>query len=106
MLLKQAVSKWQQQIDAWFKECQEKTDAIPYKVFPTDYHLFIINKGNLGSLEVEMDTLRPTLSISYSGDPKIMQPILKDIYLYFGVSKEDIDHRTERYTSLLSALTF
>lgn len=102
----QAVSKWQQQIDAWFKECQEKTDAIPYEVFPTDYHLFIINKGNLGSLEVEMDTLHPTLSISYSGDHKIMQPILKDIYLYFGVSKEDIDRRTERYTSLLSALTF
>ncbi|MBD5548441.1 MAG: sodium ion-translocating decarboxylase subunit beta [Lachnospiraceae bacterium] len=103
---RQAVSEWQQQIDAWIKECQEKTDAVSYEVFPTDYHLFIINKGNLGSLEVEMDTLHPTLSISYSGDHKIMQSILKDIYLYFGVSKEDIDRRTERYTSLLSALTF
>ena len=103
---KQAVLEWQQQLDAWFRECQEKTDAVPYEVFPTDYHLFIINKGELGSLEIEMDTFCPHLSVSYSGDKKIMAPILKDIYLYFGVSKEDIDHQTERYMFLLTALTF
>lgn len=102
----QAVSEWQQQIDAWVKECQKRTDAVPYEMFPTDYHLFIINMEEKGSLEIEADTLYPNLSISYSGDRKVMEPILKDIYLYFGVSKEDIEHRTERYTSLLSALTF
>lgn len=102
----QAASKWQEQIELWVNECQQKTDAVPYEVFPTDYRLFIIDKGEMGLLEVELDALYPNLSVSYSGNPKIMKPISKDIYLYFGVSKEDIDRRTDRYISLLSALTF
>lgn len=102
----QAVLEWHQKLDDWTEECQRRADAVPYEVFPTDYHLFIINKGELGSLEVEMDALCPYLSVSYSGDKKVMEPILRDIYLYFGVSQEDIDHRTERYGSLLAALSF
>lgn len=103
---KQAILQWQQQIDAWMDECMAKADAVPYEVFPTDYHLFVISIQGEGTLEVEIDIQNSSLSISFSGSQKIMNPILKDIYLYFGVSKEDIEHRSERYLSLLTALTF
>jgi len=79
--------------------------VIPYEVFPIDYHLFIINKGGHGTLIIELDTFHPNLSASYSGNKKIMEPILKDIYIYFGVSQEDIDYRTNRYEMLLAVLS-
>lgn len=100
----QAVREWQRQIDEWTNECQRKADAIPYEVFPTDYHLFIINKGEHGTLEIELDTFYLNFSTSYSGNKKIMEPILKDIHIYFGVSQEDIDYRTSRYEMLLAVL--
>lgn len=103
---KQAFLAWQQKIDAWADECMARADAVPYDVFPTDYHLFIISIQEEGALEVEIDSINSSLSVSFSGNQKVMKPILKDIYLYFGVSNEDIEHRSERYLSLLTALTF
>lgn len=102
----QALLAWQQKIDAWADECMARADAVPYDVFPTDYHLFIIDRQDEGALEIEIDSINSSLSVSFSGNQKIMEPILKDIYLYFGVSEEDIAHRSERYLSLLGALTF
>lgn len=102
----QALLAWQQKIDAWADECMARADAVPYDVFPTDYHLFIIDRQDEGTLEVEIDSMNSSLSVSYSGNQKIMEPILKDIHLYYGVSEEDIAHRSERYLSLLGALTF
>ena len=101
----ESVKEWQRQIDEWHQECQKRVDAIPDEVFPTDYHLFLIQKKDHGTLEIEIDTLCPDVSISYSGDKKIMEPIMKDIYLYFGVSQEDIDGKSPRYRALLAALS-
>jgi len=101
----QAVREWQRQTDEWTSECQRKADVIPYEVFPIDYHLFIINKGEHGTLIIELDTFYPNLYVSYSGNKKIMEPILKDIHIYFGVSQEDIDYRTDRYKMLLAVLS-
>lgn len=99
------VKEWQKSIEEWNDECLKKTESISDKVFPTNYHLFLINKKEDGTLEIELDTLYPNISISYSGNKKILEPILKNIYMYYGVSKKDIHYKTERYKTLLSILS-
>lgn len=99
------VKEWQKSIEEWNNECLKKTESISDKVFPTDYHLFLINKKENGTLEIELDTLYPNIYISYSGNKKILEPILKNIYMYYGVSKKDIHYKTERYKTLLSILS-
>ncbi len=101
----EAVNKWQRELDDYIHDCERKTELISNEVFPVDYHLFLINKEAQGTLEVEIETLRSLLSISWSGDKKIMEPISKDIYLYYGVSQRDIDEKTERYLGLLACLS-
>lgn len=100
----EAVNKWLRKLNDWIHDCEKKTDLISNDVFPVDYHLFLIQKEDQGTLEVEIETLRPLLSVSWSGDKKVMEPISKDIYLYYGVSKKDIEEKTERYLSLLAFL--
>ena len=98
------VKEWQKSIEEWTNECLKKTESISNTIFPTDYHLFLINTKEDGALEIELDTLHPNISISYSGNKKILEPILKNIYMYYGVSKKDIHHKTERYKTLLSVI--
>ena len=45
---------------------------------------------------------------SYSGNKKVMkqfEKISKDLYIYYGVSEDDIKKKTERYLSLVTALS-
>lgn len=100
------VNKWQHQLDDWIHDCERKTDLISNDVFPVDYHLFLIKKEEQGTLEVEIETLHPLLSVSWAGDKKVMEPISKDIYLYYGVSKKDMEEKTDRYLSLLTYLCY
>ena len=100
----EAVKEWHRQLDNWISDCQQKTDAVSDEIFPTDYHLFIIQKESQGTLEVEMETLHSLLSVSWSGERKIMDAISKDIHRYYGVSQRDIDEKTDRYRSLLASL--
>lgn len=48
-------------------------------------------------------------AISYSGGkPKVMkrfQKIAKELYVYYGVTEDDIKDKTERYSSLVSWLS-
>lgn len=101
----ESLKLWQAQIEEWHQECQRRVNAISQEVFPTDYRLFLIHVEEKGTLEIEMDTLCPAISISYSGDKKLMETISKDIYLYFGVSQTDIDNKSPRYQALLIALS-
>ncbi len=100
---KEAVIKWQKELEAWTKECQNRADAVPFDCFPTEYHMYVIDRKEEGRLEIELDRFRPTISMSYSG--RAMEQISKDIHLYYGVTKQDIDEESERYKSLLAALS-
>ena len=47
------------------------------------------------------------ISCSYSGKKKEMKrlkAINKDVYLYYGVTEEDIRNKTERYQELVTVL--
>lgn len=83
------------------------SQAVPDEVFPVDFRLYRIDFAGKGEMEVAIEYNWEQFSISYSGDKKIikqMREIMKDIYLYYGVTQEDIEQQTERYTSLLMNL--
>ena len=85
---------------------EREIDAIPPEVFPTDYHLFVADKGMQGTLEMEIDMLYGDIAVSwFDGNMDIMKTMVKDIYRYYGVSQEDIDHNTERYRAHLMMLS-
>lgn len=101
-----ALKEYTRQVMEWTAMRDREIDAIPQEVFPTDYHLFVSDKGMQGTLEVEIDMLYEDIAVSYfGGNGDTMKAIVKDIYRYYGVSQEDIDHNTERYRELLMALS-
>ena len=74
---------------------------------PMDFHIYEISLGD-GRLEMEIDYHWKIYGISYSGSKrsmKWMKEIAKDLYLYYGVSEEDIRKKSERYHSLLATLS-
>ena len=74
---------------------------------PMDFHIYEIQIGK-GRLEMEIDYYWDIFGVSYSGNKKSMKQmreIAKDLYLYYGVSEEDIRQKSERYHSLLATLS-
>ncbi len=58
-------------------------------------------------MEVAVETVWQVLGGSFSGDKKSMRQLkklFKNIYLYYGVTDEDIRDETERYKLLLTTL--
>ena len=100
-----AVREWQRQIDEQDREWRKIAQSISNEEFPLDYHMFIIDKGEQGKMEIELDTYGQGISVSYSGDKKVMDAIVKDIYRFYGVSQADIEHKTDRYKALVAVLS-
>lgn len=101
------VKKWVDETDEWITSCEKKAEAIPDDVFPTEYHLYIIDKEE-GRMEVEIEFVHEILGVSYSGKRKsmnIFSAISKDIHSYYGVTKEDIEKKSERYSALVTVLS-
>lgn len=88
-------------------EYQEKYGKIPDNKMTMDFHMYKICMEQ-GTLTMEMDYAWKDFGISYSGSKKEMKrfkKITQDLYLYYGVEETDIRNRTERYLSLLVALS-
>ena len=86
---------------------RERAEKIPDEQMPMDFHIYEISLAD-GKLEMEVDYHWNIFGISYSGSKKNMkrmQEIAKDLYLYYGVSEEDIRQKSERYHSLLATLS-
>lgn len=102
----EALKEYTRQVMEWTAMREREIDAIPPEVFPTDYHLFVADKGMQGTLEMEIDMLYGDIAVSwFDGNMDIMKTMVKDIYRYYGVSQEDIDHNTERYRAHLMMLS-
>lgn len=72
-----------------------------------NFHLYEIRIGD-DSLEMAIDYIWNVFGISYSGNKRVVkrfQKISKDLYIYYGVSEDDIKKKTERYLSLITALS-
>lgn len=84
----------------------ERIAEIPESKMPMDFHIYEIRIGN-GCLEMEVDYMWDILGISYSGNKKTMnqlKKIARELYIYYGVTEEDIQFKSERYSSLLTTL--
>lgn len=58
-------------------------------------------------MQIGVETVWQMLDGSFSGDKqtkKQLRKLYKKIYLYYGVTAEDIKNETERYKSLLGVL--
>ncbi len=99
-----AVQAWMREVDEWTESCRKKAEALPEELFPTEYHLYLIDRGEECQLEVEMEYRRQIMAVSGTGNLKEIGKIEKDIYRYFGVTEEDIKNKTERYGMLVTVL--
>lgn len=85
----------------------EMAAKIPDSEMPMEFHIYeIYIKG--GRMELELDFRWEIFGISYSGNKKSMKQLKKmarELYLYYGVSREDMKNKTKRYASLLAALS-
>ena len=89
------------------KTRSEMIAEMPDNVIPMNFHLYEIRIGD-DSLEMEIDYIWNIFGISYYGNKKVMkqfEKISKDLYIYYGVSEDDIKKKTERYLSLVTALS-
>lgn len=90
------------------REFNEKAANIPDDIFPMDYHYYMIEQEGIGSLNFEVDFTHDFMGAGYTskkGKRKFMDKIMKDIYLYYGVTADDIKNNSERLQSLLATLT-
>lgn len=79
---------------------------MPDDVIPMDFHIYEIHVDE-GWMEIAIDYLWDILECSYSRNKKVMKllkEMAKDIYLYYGVTEEDIRNRSQRYASLITML--
>jgi len=86
---------------------RELIDKIPDSEMPMDFHIYEVNAGS-ARLEMEIDYRWGVFGISYGGNKKEMKrfrEMARDLYLFYGVSEEDIRNKTERYHSLLATLS-
>ena len=78
----------------------------PYDGF-VDFHVYEMDVDD-GHLEMELDYITKIFGVSYSGNKRVMKHLKKiaqDLYLYYGVTEEDIKNKSERYSSLLAILS-
>ena len=87
----------------------QKAMEIPVTEFDIDFHKFI---KNLGDAEDEMHIIIEKkyghIGGGVSGSKKLLKKfdrIYKDIFRYYGVSKEDIENKSERYKDVVRALS-
>ena len=94
----------------FFDQIQERSEMIaeiPDSEIRMDFHIYEIKIGD-NYLEMEIDYNWNIFTVSYCGEKKAMKQLKKiarDLYIYYGVSEEDIRKRTERYSALLAILS-
>lgn len=89
------------------KRRTQKVAEISDEIFPLDFHIYEIKSDN-GCVHIAIEKNWEELGISYSGSKKEMRKlkaIVNDIYLYYGVTKEDIEKKTLRFSVLVTHLS-
>lgn len=85
----------------------EKAAGIPDSEMPMDFHIYEIRMKD-GWIGLEIDVMWDIFGVSCSWDKKTMkkmQRIVRELYLYYGVSEEDIKNKTKRYLTLVAMLS-
>lgn len=99
----EALKAFWEQIQGREKMAAEIADDI----FPLDFHIYEVKCPKNCMMQIGVETVWQAIDGSFSGDKKTMKQLKKlyrEIYLYYGVTAEDIKNETERYKSLLTIL--
>ena len=99
----EALKAFWEQIQGREKMAAEIADDI----FPLDFHIYEVKCPENCMMQIGVETVWQVIDGSFSGDKKTMKQLKKlfrEIYLYYGVTAEDIKNETERYKSLLATL--
>ncbi len=97
-------------LKAFCEQIQEREKIaakIADDIFPIDFHIYEIKWSEKDRMRIGVETVWQVLDGSFSGDKKTrkqLEKLFKEIYLYYGVTAEDIKNETERYKSLLTIL--
>ena len=89
------------------QERRNRAAEIADDIFPIDFHIYEIKWSENDRMQIGVETIWQVLDGSFSGDKgtmKQLRKLFKKIYLYYGVTAEDIKNETERYKSLLGVL--
>ncbi len=98
-------------LEEMWKKCEQRSrraEEIPEDVFPMDFHIYEIRDLRGGRVQTGIETVWEQMGVSWSGNPKRkrqLNRVSRNIYLYYGVSEEDIKNKTERYDLLVTALS-
>ncbi len=96
-------------MDEATKKNQEKADSIPREVFDLDFHKYVKTEKNAENMmDVTIERNTGYIGGGASGSNSFIRKsnkILKDTYLYYGVSEEDIRTNSQRYKDLLVQLS-
>jgi len=97
-------------LKAFWEQIQERdrrAQEIADDIFPMDFHLYEIKWSENDRMWIGMEMIWQVLDGSFGGDKKTMKQLrklFKEIYLYYGVTAEDLKNETERYKALLLIL--
>ena len=85
------------------EERERIIETISDEEISMDFKMYEFVQGN-SHLEMVLDSKWNILYVNYGGDREQMRKLKKiaqDIYLYYGVTEEDIKNKTERYAALV-----
>ena len=87
------------------EERERIIETISDEEISMDFKMYELVQEN-SHLEMVLDSKWNILYVNYGGDREQMRKLKKiaqDIYLYYGVTEEDIKNKTERYAALVGA---
>ena len=90
------------------EEYHRKACQIPEESFPMDYHYYNIMVGDGGRVHVELEFLHNVFLCGCSAEKdkqKMAEAVMQDIYRYYGMTREDLENKTERFHSYLAVMT-
>lgn len=101
------LKEYWKQVEAQIEKRRKKVQEIPEELFPIEYTIYEIRLPQRGNIQFEVEKNWGVLGGSCGGNKKEMkklETIMKKIYLYYGVSEEDIRERSERYGTLVAVM--
>lgn len=87
---------------------RQKAQEVPDEAFPMDFRMYEISVQDKGKIEIAIEMVWGILGSSFSGDGntmKTMKRMVQDLYIYYGVTEDDIKSKSERYQALVAALS-
>ena len=95
-------------LKAFWEQIQEREKMaaeIADNIFPLDFHIYEIKCPENCMMQIGVETVWQVIDGSFSGDKKTMKQLKKmfrEIYLYYGVTDEDIKNETESFLYTLN----